>query len=399
MANFHMQRIKLLLPDLPLADSLLPHLRRIDAARWYTNFGPLVKEFEEELSHHWPTPQPSNLDTLPILHVVTLNSGTAPLELGIAAMGLPQESNVLLPSFSFPATASALLRNNLQPVFSDVAADTWQLTPAMARAIAVQHTLSLVLPVATFGCPLDIVAWDQFVEDTGIPVLMDAAAAFGNQAIGRHTHASFSLHATKPFGIGEGGLFVTRDAEMSERVRRLSNFGFENGLSTVVGTNAKLSEYAAAVALVQWARWPQMQANRQTQWASFRAYLKVLPGVQLQSGYEQSTMPANVVVTLPCPADIAVDVLAQSGIETRRWYCPPLHLHPAFASFTSPCALLSGPFPVTDVLASCSLGLPWHHLLKLTDFQQTTIALAQALNRDNRATEYTLMELSCLNGS
>ena len=111
-----MQLIKLRLPDLPSADSLLPLMRRIDAARWYTNFGPLVKELETKLSRHWPTLPPASMGELPELQVVTLNSGTAPLELGIAALGLHAGSGVLLPSFTFPATASAILRNMLTKV-------------------------------------------------------------------------------------------------------------------------------------------------------------------------------------------------------------------------------------------------------------------------------------------
>ncbi|WP_300121636.1 DegT/DnrJ/EryC1/StrS family aminotransferase [Rhodoferax sp.] len=375
-----MQPIKLLLPDLPLAEDLLPLLRRIDATRWYTNFGPLVKEFEAKLSQQWPIPLALSMGELPALQVVTLNSGTAPLELGIAALGLPQGSNVLLPSFSFPATASALLRNNLKPVFSDVAADSWQLTPSLARATAAQHPLALVMPVATFGCPLDVVAWDKFVEDTGIPVLMDAAAAFGNQAIGRLVHASFSLHATKPFGIGEGGLFVTRDAELSERVRRLSNFGFENELSTLVGTNAKLSEYAAAIALVQWSRWPEMQIRRRAQWAHYHECLAALDEVQCQSGFETSMPPANLIVTLPMAAEVVARALSQSGIETRRWYYPPLHRHPAFERYSGHWGTPATSLAVTEKLAYCALGLPWHHLLSQAAMQQIALALAQALN-------------------
>ena len=375
-----MPHIKLLVPDLPSADSLLPLLRRIDAARWYSNFGPLVNELEAQMSQHWPTPAPSINGDLPGLHVITLNTGTAPLELGIAALQLQEGSKVLLPSFTFPATASAVVRNNLQPVFSDISADTWQLTPNIARGIAKHHPLRLVMPVATFGCPLDCAAWDHFVEETGIPVLMDAAGAFGNQPIGKLTHVSFSMHATKPFGIGEGGLFVTRDPEMASRVRCLSNFGFQSGLVTRPGTNAKLSEYAAAVALAQWLRWPSQQSARRTQWITYAEQLHHLNGVQLQAGFSSSALPANVVISLACSSGPVGRILAGSGIETRRWYCPPLHLHPAFAGFAPTKSDVVRLFPVTEVLAANALGLPWHHLLSVQDFSRINRCLAQAIN-------------------
>lgn len=366
-----MAQIKLLVPDLPSADSLLPFMRRIDAARQYTNFGPLVKELEATLCQNWPGPQPASMDDLPALQVVTLNSGTAPLELCIAALALPRGSHVLMPAYTFPATASAVLRNGLRPIFGDSSSDTWQLTPAIARKVAMHRPFRMVIPVATFGCPLDVDAWDAFAQDTGIAVLMDAAAAFGNQNLGKFAHASFSLHATKPFGIGEGGLFVTRNADVANRVRRLSNFGFENGLVTAVGTNAKLSEYAAAVALAQWERWPKLQARRRTQWKHYCEHLKAVPGIRVQAGFENTAIPANVVVSLSKSPEAVLHLLGQAGTETRRWYYPPLHQHPAFAQHSNDSEAL----PVTESLASSNLGLPWHNFLPVSDFSRITAAL------------------------
>ena len=356
--------VSLLIPDLPKTAALLPWLQRIDESRHYTNFGPLVRELEGSLAQNWPVIGGAGLAPLQVL---TLDTGTATLDLAIAAMELPESAEVLVPAFTFPATACTVLRNRLQVVFADVAADTWQLTPAMAREASKHRRLALVMPVATFGSPLDADAWDSFVEDTGVSVLMDAAAAFGNQAIGRKVHVSFSMHATKPFGVGEGGLLVTRDAELAAKVRRLSDFGFANEQVLVSGTNAKLSEYAAAVGLAQWARWEALQGRRREMWARYRHCLVNLPGLQLQAGFADDAIPANLVVNLPVAADHAARALAHSGIQTRRWYCPPLQLHPAFAHcpvFSSDRAL-----PVTDHLAEQSLGLPWHNFLQDQDFE------------------------------
>ena len=372
-----MRKIRLLIPDLPLAESLLPWLQRIDAERRYANFGPLVQELELTLARHWPVAA-ANEAPAP-LQVQTLNSGTAPLELAIAAMDLPAAGEVLLPAYTYPASAASVLRNGMQAVFADVAADTWQLSPALARAVAERRPLAMVMPVATYGCPLDVAAWDAFVDDTGIPVLMDAAAAFGNQAVGRRAHATFSLHATKPFGIGEGGLLVTRDAELAARVRRLFDSGFSQGRVLVPGTNAKLSEYAAAVALAQWQRWSGLQARRRLLWERYRETLASLPGILMQSGFENGALPASVVLRLPVAAEQAANALAESGVETRRWYWPPLQKHPAFVACPVFAPEASAGMAVTEQLAEYSLGLPWHNFLLEEDLLRIKQVLADAL--------------------
>lgn len=371
-----MNNIPLLVPDLPSADALLPWLRRIDAAGWYTNFGPLVRELEETLGSQWPLPgleAPATAAASP-LHVVTLNNGTSPLELGIAALGLPAGGAVLLPSFTFPAAPAAVLRNGMRPMLADCAPDSWLLTPALARLAAARHRLALVMPVATFGCPVDAAQWDAFSDDTGIPVLIDAAAAFGNQAIGARAAVAFSFHATKPFGIGEGGALATRDAALAARVRRLSNFGFEQGLVRHAGGNAKLSEYAAAVALAQWARWPAQLARRRALWRHYAPALAALPGIQLQQGASAAVLPATLAVRLPLAAQAVAEQLERAGIQSRRWYYPPLHRHPAFADCER-----CGPggetdLPVTEQLASHTLGLPWS--AGMTEEQCTAVAAA-----------------------
>ena len=374
--------IKLLIPDMPGTDELLPYLRRVDQNRWYTNFGPLVRELESTLANDWPVSPASGSGDLEPLQVVTLNSGTAPLELGIAVLGLTAGSEVLLPAFNFPASAAAILRNGLRPVFADVASDSWQLTPAIAREASRLRRLALVIPVATFGYPLDVAAWDAFVVDTGIPVLFDAAAAFGNQAIGSQVSVSFSLHATKPFGIGEGGLFVTRDVAMAARVRRLSNFGFEQGRAMEVATNAKLSEFAAAVAQAQWARWPGVWAARQGLWPDYRARLTAMP-LGLQAGFGEKQLPATLVVNLNRHATLVASQLKASGIETRRWYCPPLYRHPAFAHCDLVGAIGAGEgLPVTEQLADRTLGIPWHNFLTADDVDAVIDTLSSALGND-----------------
>lgn len=355
--------IPVLVPDLPQADQLMPWLTRIDTARCYTNFGPLLDEFETALGSQWPGAQ-----------LVGFSSGTAALEIAIAALNLPAGSNVLVPAFTFAATASSAMRNGLQPVLADVAPDTWQLTPDIARRAAQQRPLALVLPVAALGCPVDVQAWDTFVAETGIPVVIDAAAAFGNQQLGERANVVLSFHATKPFGIGEGGALLTRDGELATRVRRLSNFGFHNTQVRELGSNAKLSEYAAAVGLAQWARWPGQQARRQGLWQVYAQALGALPGVQLQQGFASNELPATVSVGLPATTASVASALALMGIHSRRWYCPTLQHHPVFAQCPK-----ADELPVSSYLNDYSLGLPWYAAITPSQCERVVRALQHVL--------------------
>ena len=356
--------VRCLIPDLPSAEALLPYLRAMEAARWYTNFGPLVQRFETEVRAR----------LFPSFHVVTLSSATAALELTIAALALPPGARVLLPAFTFPATATAVLRAGLMPVLADVDAASWTLTPEQARAALPRTQAALVIPVAAFGAPLPVEDWLAFTETTGVPVLFDAAAALGNQHLAGRSTAIFSLHATKPFGVGEGGLLVTADGELAERVHRLSNFGFQRKLIRQPGSNAKFSEFAAAVGLAQLERWPERRALRLALWRDYRARLAVLPGIKLQQ-MPDNAAPVNVVVRSALGGERIVAGLAQQDIEARRWYCPPLHLHPAFAACPRVGSDGSTSLPTCDALARDSAGLPFHPFLDRAAFDRIVGAL------------------------
>jgi len=361
--------IRCLVPDLPQAEELLPWLARIDANRWYTNGGPLLREFEQRLG--------ALMDGGSGASCVTLSSGMSALELALHALGVGAGKRVLLPALTFPATALAVSRCGAEPVFGDVAADSWTMTPAIAREALARERIDAVMPVACFGFPLPAAEWDEFVRETGVAVLADAAAALGAQPLGERVHWAFSLHATKPMGVGEGGLFVTRDSALAEAVRRLANFGFEHGVvQSTHGTNAKMSEYAAAVGLAQLERWPRLLERRRVVFDDYRRRLQGLPQVVLQPF---ATPPATLSVRLPSDAKAVGAALAQSGIETRRWYLPPLTEHPAFRKARRVGPAGSARLPVTETLATSLLGLPFHSRLTGDDVAAVVSALAALL--------------------
>jgi dTDP-4-amino-4,6-dideoxygalactose transaminase len=366
--------IPLLIPDLPSTEELLPWLQRIDTARWYSNFGPLVQTFEKELAHLL-SPEHS-------IDLTTVNSGTTALELALLALDIPQNSQVLTPALTFPATGTAIQRVGLRPLFTDVDPETWLLTPEIAREVLKKRKVALIVPVASFGCPQPVGEWDQFTEETGIPVLIDAAAALGSQAIGQRCMITFSLHATKPFGIGEGGLVIAPSTDLINKIRRLSNFGFENGLITQCGSNAKLSEYHAAVGLAQLARWPKIIACRQQIWHHYFEHLRVIEQVSLQQ------MPSNMIrAILPVKVSDSTDLstlttrLSEHGIPTRYWYCPPLSAHPAFSNAEQIAPDGSTQLHVTEELARSLLGLPFHSFLEQEQIAEICACLKNMIER------------------
>jgi dTDP-4-amino-4,6-dideoxygalactose transaminase len=365
------QRIPLLIPDMPRTADLIDLLREIDDHRWYTNFGPLAKRFEAQLAGRFPKRRP--------VGVVSVCNCTLALELLIAACRLPAGSTILVPALTFVATGTAIRRAGHRLLVADVDPLRWTLTPEIAREALRAHRVDCVIPVTALGCPVDAEQWDAFSAQTGIPVIVDAAGAFGNQAAGRRIAVAFSLHATKTMGIGEGGFAVSGDGAWIERVRCLTNFGIDPSDFKVhePGTNAKMSEYHAAVGLAALARWPERAALRRSLTMQYRQRLEALcSGIAFQQRPDEGAYAA-LCVLLPAAADprLAGSRLAAEGIETRRWYYPPLNRHPAFAD-----AGVAGNLDATTRISSRLLGLPFHLDLESATIERVAETLARVLD-------------------
>lgn len=352
-------------PRLPTAASILPYLERIDDARWYSNFGPLLTEFEARLADRFA----------PRAAIATGVNATQLLTLTLQAMELPKGALCAMPAWTFVATAHAVVQAGLIPWFVDVDPETWMLDPgyvadALTRA---PGPVAAVIPVAAFGRPMDIAAWAAFREATGLAVLIDAAAAF-DTASDANVPLVVSLHATKVLGLGEGGYLASTDAALVKRVRRLTTYGFQGDrISQVVATNAKLSEYSAAVglaALDQWAlnrlRW--MRASQM-----LRMALVDLPQVTFQPGWGSTWITSVCTVGLPNNAAKAVETsLKGRGVDTRRWWGEGCHQNPAFTH------LPKDTLVHTARLAGATIGLPFSIDLDAHDVSRIASALLEA---------------------
>lgn len=368
--------IKYLLPDLPRAREIAPFLERIDAQRRYSNGGPLLQEFEAAAVKLM---QDLGGGETPIA-VVALATGHAALEIALR-YALPKPGRVLTPSLTFASTIHAILNTGGAPIFADVDARTLCLTPALAReALDQGEVIDAVMPVCAFGAPQDCGAWDAFAVDTGLPVILDAAAAFGAQAIPDRAIVCHSLHATKPFGIGEGGAMATRNQALAAFARAAQNFGFRGERKACGwGANAKLSEYHAAVALAQHARWPEQKRARRDLWARYGPRIAAL-GCAMQH-CEDAFVPSTLVTLLPEGADAAdvAHALMNAGVETARPYLPPAHEHPYFAELGLAAARGHGELAVTRAIAPRLIALPFHPFLTEEDIARIVDAVRTSL--------------------
>jgi dTDP-4-amino-4,6-dideoxygalactose transaminase len=217
-------------------------------------------------------------------------------------------------------------------------------------------------------------AWVAFRDETALPVLIDAAAAF-DVARDARLPTAVSLHATKALGVGEGGFLATCDKAFAARVRQMTSFGFKGSReAAIIATNAKLSEYAAAVGLAALDAWPADRLRFCFSAQLLRAALAMTSAVKFQAGWGTEWASSVCVVGLPDgAADAAAAALAVAGVDTRRWWGAGCHASAAFAGY--PRADLT----VTERLARSSLGLPFAIDLAPQEIDRIADALARAV--------------------
>jgi dTDP-4-amino-4,6-dideoxygalactose transaminase len=342
--------IKVLIPDMPRAHQLMRALQDMDANKIYVNNGPLVAAVESKF-RRWKT-----------LPSAMVSNATVGIELALRSLNLPAGSSVLVPSVTFSATGQAIKNAGLNPVVTDVDEHSWQLTPAIAETYLPKMSISAVIPVAAFGFGVPTAPWEEFYRNTGIPVIIDAAGAVMTQqptVAGCNIFTVYSLHATKFIGAGEGGLVCHNLPERVALIRSMAAFG-------PGGTNAKNSEYHAAVALVAMRRSVMRKKVAKIQQV-LKAYRRLL-----NCPYKDTNTLLPVLLPENYSADVIRSQLLNAGIETKQWYAPFLSDRPEFKSSAS--------FPVTDRISQRMLGLPCHTLLSISDVETICSNLAEVLD-------------------
>jgi dTDP-4-amino-4,6-dideoxygalactose transaminase len=342
-------------PKLPAASSVLPYLSDIDASRIYSNFGPLAIRLEHRLAAHFRVGDHA---------VTTVANATLGLALALMAQQVTAGTLCVIPAWTFVASPQAASLAGLVPYFVDVDPRTWALDPDAINDIVTSAPgkVGAVMPVAPFGRPIDLHAWDRFRSRTALPVVIDAAAGF-DAVVATGTPTVVSLHATKVLGTGEGGFVLCDNHDLVVDIRRRMNFGFHGSREALVpALNAKLSEYHAAVghaALDEWdsarGEW-LLVANRYCEVLQFSSVAR------LQEGFGDTWVSSVCVLGLKgTDADRLERRLTSAAIETRRWWGCGAQAHRSMA------ACPRAPLPVTEELSRFTLGVPMFRDLKAAD--------------------------------
>lgn len=351
-------RIELFRPSVPKWDQYRQYLEMMDKNAHYSNFGPLHELFSTRLAEHFC------VDTS---QLQLFNSGTFALVAALHSLKKVDRKYCLLPSWTFVATAQAVVEAGLTPVFLDVDFESMQLTAQELNQVPkeILEQTSVAIIVSPFGAPLILNGIQEFKQKFDIEILCDCAAGF--ESLKKVDFPTvISLHATKTFGIGEGGLLLSQDGDLIKNSKAYSNFGFMGERrSKSGGINGKLSEMHCAVGLGLLDVWGE---TRNAYYESAGNYLNELGDTcHFQKGWGADWVSSTCVMRLlnKKQKEGVRDDLASQGIASRDWWNGGCHLEPFFEA--QDCI---GQLVITRELARNTLGVPFYKGISAVDTLQ-----------------------------
>jgi perosamine synthetase len=303
-------------------------------------------------------------------HAVLAPNGTLGLFLALLALHLPRESEILIPTFTFYASATSAVFAGLRPVFVDADAETFNLDLDALESHVTERTKA-IMPVHIYGHspPLDRIL--EFAARHDLVVLEDAAQACGVTYQGRHAGTwgdagVISFFADKTITMGEGGVVLTDDTALYEKLRLLRNQGRPNSgtfIHDTLGMNFRVTDLQCAVGRAQLRKLPEIVAKKQENHARYAANLRDVEGVRwlrVQDG--SSHVPFRFALVSERRAQVAA-ALEQAGVQTRRFFYP-LHLQPALQKYAQRA------LPVAEQLYETGICLPVHQGLTLSEIDE-----------------------------
>jgi perosamine synthetase len=357
----------------------LAAVARVLRSGWLVQ-GPEVKAFEAETARVAGT-----------AHGVAVCNGTAALHLALVAMGIREGDEVAVASYSWPATANAVVLSGGTPVFVDIEPRTFGMDPArLTDLLDRRRSIRAVLPVHAFGGFADMPAIRDATERHGIPVLEDSACALGASLKGRPAGSwgmagCFSFHPRKIATTGEGGVVVTDDPVLANRLRALRNHGLDPESMepdfVLAGFNCRLTEFQGALGRLQVDKLPDLiTAHRRV--AGWYAELLSSAPVELPTSLEPGSHIYQAYVVLLTPKDAGrrkeiIAGLRAAGVEGTIG----THHIPLTSYFRRTGGHAPGDFPVTDDLAARALALPIHHALTRDEVATVAGALVATLRQ------------------
>lgn len=362
---------------LPFARPTRPPLEQVEGRlrpsyeRGVLTNGPLVDELEQRIA-----------ERIGVAHVVAVSSCTAGLMLTIQALTADRTGPVVLPSFTFSASAHAVAWNGRRPAFVECDPLTFQVD--LDHAVEHLGDASALLATHVFGAPCMPALVTERARAAGVPVIFDAAHALGalheGTPVGRFGDAEvFSLTPTKVLVAGEGGLVATNDAWLAEAIRLGRNYGDPGNYDTrFPGMNARMSEFHAAMALESFELLDDALRRRREIAALYREALAEIPGVRTQqiSDCDASTYKDFTISIEPdafgLTRDQLVAALRCDGIDTRSYFDPPVHRQQSYER------LERTDLPVTDATAARVVSLPMFTDLTDEDVERVAAVVESA---------------------
>lgn len=369
-------------PNIGNRQRFLAETERILDRRWLTNHGPTVAELELRLERY-----------LGVKHCIAMCNGTAALEVGIRALGFAGE--VIVPSFTFVATAHSLQWQGIRPVFCDIDPWTHTIDPAQVEQHITPYTTGIV-GVHVWGQPCAATQLMAIARRHRLKLLFDASHAFGcshrGRMVGNFGHAEvFSFHATKFFNTLEGGALVTNDDELAHRVRLIQNFGFGPGYDNVVsiGTNGKMNEVSAAMGLANMDCLDEFIDVNRRNWLAYRRLLRDTPGISLfeydlneRNNFQYVILEVDEA-TAGLSRDLLVDLLHHENVLARRYFHPGCHRMEPYRSQQPHAGLL---LAQTEELTTRAMALPTGTAVGLDEIETICALIRMAVKNSGALT-------------
>jgi dTDP-4-amino-4,6-dideoxygalactose transaminase len=340
-------------PNIGDRTRLMARINDLLDRRWLSNNGPYVQELETRIAA-----------MLGVRHCIAVANGTIALEIAIRALGLTGE--VLVPSFTFIATAHALQWQQITPVFCDIDPRTHSIDPGTIEQMITPRT-SGIIGVHVWGEPCAIDELTAIAARRGLKLLFDASHAFncshrGERIGGFGLAEVFSFHATKYFNTFEGGAVTTNSDDLAAKIRLMKNFGFAGYDNVIfIGTNGKMSEICAAMGLTGLEQLDDFIAVNRDHYETYRQLLDCVPGIALyridaneRRNYQHIVVEIDAQQT-GISRDLLLRILHAENVLARRYFYPGCHRMEPYRSYFPHARLL---LPVTEHLCERIAVLP-----------------------------------------
>ena len=357
-------------PNIGNRDRFMQRTSEILDRGWLSNNGPVAQEFEHKIA-----------EFLGVKHCVAMCNGTIALEIATRALDLKGE--VIVPSYTFIATAHALQWQEITPIFADIDPLTHNLDPQSVRRMITPRTTGIV-GVHLWGRAAPVEELHAIADEHGLHLMFDASHGFGctlgGKMLGRFGRCEvFSFHATKFFNTFEGGAVVTDEDVLAEKMRLMRNFGF-GGYDTVIypGTNGKLTEIAAAMGLTNFESLDSFVAINRKNYEAYRHGISELNGLKLLA-YDESERNNFQYIVLqvgpefPISRDRIVDILHAENILARKYFWPGCHNMEPYRSCYPHAGLV---LPNTKLVSERVVVLPTGSAMRTEDIRAITSVLS-----------------------